>query len=51
METSSGETESDVHMHVFPKKALFSSDQAKAWRSIPLNVALIMFDCTSAATF
>ena len=47
--TSSGETKSDVHMHVFPKKEVLERKQKQS--GIPLNVALIMFDSTSAANF
>ena len=47
--TSSGETKSDVHMHVFPKKEALERKQKHG--GIPLNVALIMFDSTSAANF
>ena len=47
--TSSGETNSDVHMHVFPKKEVIDREQKPG--GIPLNVALIMFDSTSAANF
>lgn len=49
VETSSGETESDVHMHVFPKKEVLERPTKPG--GIPLNVALIMFDSTSAANF
>ena len=41
--TSSGETKSDVHMHVFPKKEVLERKQKQG--------ALIMFDSTSAANF
>ena len=47
--TSSGETKSDVHMHVFPKKEVLKREQKPG--GIPLNVALIMFDSTSHANF
>ena len=47
--TSTGETQSDVHMHVFPKKEVLERQQKPG--GIPLNVALIMFDTTSAANF
>ena len=47
--TSSGETNSDVHMHVFPKKEVFERQPKSG--GIPLDVALIMFDSTSAANF
>ena len=47
--TSSGETKSDVHMHVFPKKEVLARQLTPG--GIPLNVALIMFDSTSAANF
>ena len=47
--TSSGETKSDVHMHVFPKKEVLERPTKPG--GIPLNVALIMFDSTSAANF
>ncbi|KAJ7370611.1 hypothetical protein OS493_031347 [Desmophyllum pertusum] len=47
--TSSGETKSDVHMHVFPKKEVLV--RALTPDGIPLDVALIMFDSTSAANF
>ena len=49
VETSSGEKKSDVHMHVFPKKEVLERQQKPG--GIPLNVALIMFDSTSAANF
>ena len=49
VETSSGETKSDVHMHVFPKKEVFERQPKSG--GIPLDVALIMFDSTSAANF
>jgi len=49
VETSSGETKSDVHMHVFPKKEVLERPTKPG--GIPLNVALIMFDSTSAANF
>ena len=49
VETSSGETKSDVHMHVFPKKEVLERPAKPG--GIPLNVALIMFDSTSAANF
>ena len=47
--TTSGETKSDVHMHVFPKKEVLERQPKPG--GIPLNVALIMFDSTSAANF
>ncbi|KAJ7370610.1 hypothetical protein OS493_031346 [Desmophyllum pertusum] len=47
--TSSGETKSDVHMHVFPKKEVLV--RALTPDGIPLDVALIMFDSTSEANF
>jgi len=47
--TSSGETRSDVHMQVFPKKEVL--DRQPKPGGIPLDVALIMFDSTSAANF
>ena len=47
--TSSGDIKTDVHMHVFPKKEVLRR-QFKPGR-IPLNVALIMFDSTSAVNF
>lgn len=47
--TSSGETRSDVHMQVFPKKEVV--DRQPKPGGIPLDVALIMFDSTSAANF
>ncbi|XP_078355612.1 uncharacterized protein LOC144640312, partial [Oculina patagonica] len=47
--TSSGETKSDVHMHVSPKKDVLGRQMKPG--GIPLNVALIMFDSTSAANF
>ena len=49
VETSSGEKKSDVHMHVSPKKEVLERQQKPG--GIPLNVALIMFDSTSAANF
>ena len=36
-------------MHVFPKKEVL--DRQPSPKGIPLNVALIMFDSTSAANF
>ena len=47
--TSSGETRSDVHMYVFPKKEVLERQPKPG--GIPLNIALIMFDSTSAANF
>ena len=47
--TSWGWTISDVHMHVFPKKEVLARKQKPG--GIPLNIALIMFDSTSAANF
>ena len=47
--TSTGETQSDVHMHVFPKMEVIERQQKPG--GIPLNIALIMFDTTSAANF
>ena len=47
--TSSGKTKGDVHMHVFPKKEVLERPQKAG--GIPLNVALVMFDSTSAANF
>ena len=47
--TSRGRTKSDVHMHVFPKKEVLARKQKPG--GIPLNIALIMFDSTSAANF
>ena len=47
--TSWGQTKSDVHMHVFPKKEVLERQQKPG--GIPLNIALIMFDSTSAANF
>lgn len=47
--TSSGETKSDVHMHVFPQKEVFERQPKSG--GIPLDIALIMFDSTSAANF
>ena len=49
VKTSSGETKSDVHMHVFPKKEVLERPTKPG--GIPLNVALIMFDSTSAVNF
>ena len=49
VETSSGDKRSDVHMHVFPKKEVLERQLKPG--GIPLNVALIMFDSTSAANF
>ena len=49
VKTSSGDTKSDVHMHVFPKKEVIERPTKPG--GIPLNVALIMFDSTSAANF
>ena len=47
--TSSGRTKSDVHMHAFPKKEVLARQLKPG--GIPLNVALVMFDSTSAANF
>lgn len=47
--TSSGETKSDVHMHVFPKKEVLERQPKPG--GIPLNVAMVMFDSTSAVNF
>ena len=47
--TSWGWTMSDVHMHVFPQKEV--RERQKKPGGIPLNIALIMFDSTSAANF
>ena len=47
--TSRSQTKSDVHMHVFPKKEVLERQQKPG--GIPLNIALIMFDSTSAANF
>ena len=47
--TSWGWTMSDVHMHVFPQKEVL--ERQKKPGGIPLNIALIMFDSTSAANF
>ena len=49
VETSSGQTKSDVHMHVFPKKEVLERPTKPG--GIPLNVVLVMFDSTSAANF
>ena len=49
VKTSSGDTKTDVHMHVFPKKEVIERPTKPG--GIPLNVALIMFDSTSAANF
>lgn len=49
VKTSSGETKSDVHMRVFPKKEVLEREQKPG--GIPLNVAFIMFDSTSHANF
>ena len=46
---SSGETKSDLHMHVFPKKEVLERQPKPG--GIPLDVALVMFDSTSAANF
>ncbi|XP_073234705.1 uncharacterized protein [Porites lutea] len=47
--TSWGWTMRDVHMHVFPNKEVL--ERRKKPGGIPLNIALIMFDSTSAANF
>ena len=47
--TNSGERKTDVHMHVFPKQEVLERPQKPV--GIPLNVALVMFDSTSAANF
>ena len=47
--TSWGWTKSEVHMRVFPKKEVLARQPKPG--GIPLNVALIMFDSTSAANF
>jgi len=49
VKTSSGETKSDLHMHVFPKKEVLERPAKPG--GIPLNVALVMFDSTSSANF
>ena len=49
VKASSGETKSDVHMHVFPRKEVLERQPKPG--GIPLDVALIMFDSTSAANF
>lgn len=49
VKTSSGETKSDLHMHVFPKKEVLARQSKPG--GIPLDVALVMFDSTSAANF
>ena len=46
---SSDETKSDLHMHVFPKKDVLERPAKPG--GIPLDVALVMFDSTSAANF
>ena len=47
--TASGETKSEVHMQASPKKEVV--DRRLKRDGIPLDVALIMFDSTSAANF
>lgn len=47
--TNSGERKTDVHMHVFPKQEVLERPRKPG--GIPLNVALVMFDSTSAANF
>lgn len=47
--TTSGETKSEVHMQASPKKEVV--DRRLKHDGIPLDVALIMFDSTSAANF
>lgn len=47
--TNSGERKTDVHMHVFPKQEVLERPRKPV--GIPLNVALVMFDSTSAANF
>ena len=49
VETTSGDFESDVHMQILPKKEVLSRPLKPG--GIPLDVALIMFDSTSAANF
>ena len=49
VKTSAGKTKSDLHMHVFPKKDVL--DRQRKPGGIPLDVALVMFDSTSAANF
>ena len=49
VKTSSGETTSELHMHVFPKKEVLERQPKSG--GIPLDVALVMFDSTSAANF
>lgn len=49
VKTSSGETKSDLHMYVFPKKEVLERQPQPG--GIPLDVALVMFDSTSAANF
>ena len=46
---SSGDIKSDLHMHVFPKKEVLERQPKPG--GIPLDVALVMFDSTSAANF
>ena len=47
--TNSGERKTDVHMHVFPKQEVLERPRKPG--GIPLNVALVMWDSTSAANF
>ena len=47
--TSYGWTKSDVHMQVSPKQEVLARPQKPV--GIPLDVALIMYDSTSAANF
>jgi len=49
VKTSAGERKSDLHMHVFPKKDVLERQPKPG--GIPLDVALVMFDSTSAANF
>ena len=47
--TTSSDVKSDVHMQVSPKQEVLARPQKPV--GIPLDVALIMYDSTSAANF
>ena len=47
--TTSGDAQSELHMQVSPKEEVVSRPVKPG--GIPLDIALIMFDSTSAANF
>ena len=49
MVTTSSDVKNEVHMHVSPKEEVVSRPVKPG--GIPLDIALIMFDSTSAANF